>query len=533
MRSQVLKDVAGLVLACALGFALVQFHRQAHFDPHTAWDGFTLPGFDAYVYVAMSEQPRVFTVGPWGYRILLPSLLGAILPPRLIVPGFDWVAQASLVLAGGLLFIYLRVLGATLRATLLGVAAMMLTPSVGVVFENAFLVEPFALSLVLLALIAIEGGSSGWVIALALLLLAGAKEIWILLLPLVFLKARPRGEDPAALHTLLVAAPALAVSVCMRWIWAPQAGLHEGETDFASVLGLIAANVHEFGPEYLVGGLSLLVFLALLLRKGARVYLGQHLFTLLPLLALPVLAAVYSGEGTTSSFFTGDVRRLLIYAVPFMVALAVHLDPAHGGLRALPSSPLARRAAMALVAVLTLAPLTLDRYSRIDLSTSRDGPYVLGFARETLRTARKLDRGEIVMFDPAVRKFAWGVSPPGELSKLRFFLRRGFGPVPHYGIHDIRMRDVEATLIVPLLEKRTLTLTLTVDARESAWVSVSAGGERVGEVLVGPQAVEATFEIAGDRLFRGDNPIELRCEKAETALPRILRIGLRQVSTTP
>ena len=90
--------------------------------------------------------------GPWGYRILLPGLIGALVPPRLIVPGFEWAARMSLVLASGLLFVYLRILGATLRAALLAVLAMMLTPSVGAVFANPFLVEPFALMLLLLAL---------------------------------------------------------------------------------------------------------------------------------------------------------------------------------------------------------------------------------------------------------------------------------------------------------------------------------------------------------------------------------------------
>ena len=78
MSSRFLKDAAGFLLACLIGAGLVAWHHRANFDPHIVWDGFTLPGFDAHVYVAMAEEPRVFTVGPWGYRILLPSLLGAV-----------------------------------------------------------------------------------------------------------------------------------------------------------------------------------------------------------------------------------------------------------------------------------------------------------------------------------------------------------------------------------------------------------------------------------------------------------------------
>ena len=176
------------------------------------------------------------------------------------------------------------------------------------------------------------------------------------------------------------------------------------------------------------------------------------------------------------------------------------------------------------VIVLALAPLLLDRYSRVDLSTSRDGPYVLGFTRETLKTARRLDRGEAVMFDPADRKFAWGVSPPNELAKLRFFLRRGFGPLAHYGIHDIRVRDARATLILPVLTPGRIRVTATMDARESVWITFVAGGRKVGEALIGPQAVAVTLDLAPDRLFRGDNPIELHCEKAVDAAPRLLRL---------
>ncbi len=491
------------------------------------WDGFTLPAFDAHVYVAMAEEPRVFTVGPWGYRILLPGLLGVALPPRLIVPGFDWTSRASLVLASGLLFIYLRMRGATQRAALFAGVAMMLTPSVGAVFENPFLVEPFALVLLLGALITIEGGASVWVIALALLLLSLSKEIWVVLLPLIFLRGLPRGARVAGLRTLGTAAPAIWVSALLRWMWLPRSGGERAGEDYAVAMGSILSNVAVFTPEFLLGGFSILALLALR-RDEARGYLRQHALTVLPLLALPLFAAAYTGEGAATSFFAGDVRRLLIYAIPFVAALAVYLDPGHSGPRALPDAPGVRQAAIALCVALMVAPLALDRYGRVDLSTSRDGPYVLGFVRETIKTARKLDRGQTVVFDPSDRKFAWGVSPPNELSKLRFFLRGGFGPLAHYGIHDMVMREVRGTLIVPVLEARALRMTLTMDARESAWMTVLADGRRVGEALVGPQPIQVTFEIPPANLFRGDNPIELHCEKAATARPRLLRLELAQ-----
>ena len=471
----------------------------------------------------MAEEPGVFTVEPWGYRILLPALIGALAPPRLVVPAFDWAAQAALALSCGLLLIYLRKLGATFRASLLAVIAMMATPSVRAVFENPFLVEPFALALLLLALISIERGVS-WAIALSLLLLSLSKEIWLALLPLVFLKHLPEGVKAASAWTARVAAPAAWFGLAMRFLWGPQPEGPRAPADYLGAVASILAGIPVFAFDLLLGGLAVAAILALT-RPDAREYLKQHALTLLPLLALPLFAAAYTGEGAATSFFRADVPRLLIYVLPFAAALAVRLDPAHAGTpRPSRAGKLPRPVVVVCVIVLALAPFLLDRYSRVDLSTSRDGPYVLGFVRETLKTARKLDRGETVAFDPADRKFAWGVSPPNELSKLRFFLRRGFGPLAHYGIHDIRMRETRATLVLPVLTPRRIRVTATMDAKESVWITFLAGGRKVGEALIGPQAVAVTLDIAPDRLFRGDNPIELLCEKAGAAGPRLLRL---------
>ena len=454
-----------------------------------------------------------------------------LLPPRWIVPGFEWTARAALVLASGLLFVYLRALGSKVRAALLCVLAMMLTPSVAAVFDNPFLVEPFGLCLLLIALIAIEWSDGLWVAALTLALLSLSKEIWVFLLPLVFLKYREEGGGTAMLRTAAVATPALWLALVMRWIWSPQ-GSPASATENAGAglsggVSTIISSVTIFAPEFLLGGFSLFA-LAALGRKGGREYLARHIFTLPPLLVLPLVAATYTGSGAANSFFADDVRRLLIYAIPFVAALAATLDPENSPARP-PVQPAALDGvARVLVIALAMAPLTLSRYSRIDLTTSRDGPYVLGFTRETLRAARKIDRGETVVLDPTERKFAWGVSPPSDLPKLRFFLKGGFGPLAHYGIHDIRMRENTATLIVPLMEARALRMTLRLDARESAWISMFAGGAKGGEALVGPQAVQATFEIPARALFKGDNPIELRCDKAASAGPRILRIELSQ-----
>jgi len=308
-------------------------------------------------------------------------------------------------------------------------------------------------------------------------------------------------------------------------MWAPRSVSDGGGVDYLAALGTVAANVVVFAPSYLLGGMTVAALIALR-SEEARDYLRRHALTIPALLVLPLLAAVYTGEGAATSFFADDVLRLLIYAIPFMAGLAVHLDPDHGPPRELPDAPRFDRVAMVAVLVLLVTPFGLDRYSRADLSTSRDGPYLLGFTRETLRTARKLDRGETVVLDPQERKFAWGVSPPNELQKLRFFLRSGFGPLAHYGIHDIRMRGSRAALVLPMLTPRGLRATLVMDAKESAWITFMAREVKIGEALLGPQPVAVTLDISADRLFRGDNVIELQSEKAVAATPRILRLEL-------
>ena len=65
--------------------------------------------------------------------------------------------------------------------------------------------------------------------------------------------------------------------------------------------------------------------------------------------------------------------------------------------------------AAVLAAAAALAPLAIvDRYRRADLTGPRDGPYVLVVCRETLRTARRLSRGEEVALDPSAAPLRLG-----------------------------------------------------------------------------------------------------------------------------
>ncbi len=111
-------------LAVAIAAATVAFQQERQRDPHVAYSRFQLPGFDAYVYVAMAERPSIFTVAPWGHRILVPALVHA-LGFRNAVRGFRLVSFAGVAASGGLLFLFLRprfllaVLSTTLRLLVL------------------------------------------------------------------------------------------------------------------------------------------------------------------------------------------------------------------------------------------------------------------------------------------------------------------------------------------------------------------------------------------------------------------------------
>jgi hypothetical protein len=160
----------------------------------------------------------------------------------------------------------------------------------------------------------------------------------------------------------------------------------------------------------------------------------------------------------------------------------------------------------AAAAAVLLSPLALDRYRRADLQGPRDGPYVLAFCRETLRTARRLQRGDSVTFDPAEREFQWGVSDPGRLDRMRWFLRAGWGPLPHYSSGEPATRGGRAELIVPAPAPRPLDLRLHLDAALPAAGALHVNGRAVGSWRA---PGEGAWRLPPEALFRGDNVVTL------------------------
>jgi hypothetical protein len=520
----------GALLALVLAAGIVAF-RHSRLDDRIVHDRFHLPAFDAYAYVAMAESPAVFTVAPWGYRVLTPLVVDA-LPGRDVVQGFRWVTWAGLTLAAGLTYLLLRRLGHGAPASLGGAALLAASGPVGEVVGYPYLVEPLALVLEIGFLLALEAGAGAGVLMLLSLVAASNKELQLLLLPLVYLARRDRdGERLALTKMLAAAAGALAATALLRWGWAPVASLPRLPP--ADSWGLIAGSLWQHRWETLRGlllsGLLPLAAAGACLTR-ARPYLRRYGYLVLVTLGFPFVAWMNLGETRPLALFGRNTDRLLIFALPALLPLG--LLALEALLRRPPAPTVAggapvrwaEPAAWALVPVVLVGLWSgLDRYRRLDLRGARDGPMVLAFCRETLRTASRVDRGDEVSFDTARRQYVWGVSPPAEMGRMRWFLRAGWGELPHYGTDPPVMRAREATLVVPCLGTRPLAMTLHLEAAHSIPVGFSINARPLHQALVGPGVTSVALSVPGELLFRGDNLLGLDGpEAAETVTLRSL-----------
>jgi hypothetical protein len=496
------------VLALVVALAALGLQARLVSDPHIRYDRFSLPAFDAYVHVAMAERPAVFTVAPWGYRVLAPAAAAAL--PGNAVQGFRRLAFLSLLAAAVLLHFFLRRLGLGKLPALLGVAAFALSPPVAESLRYVFLDEPLSSALEMAVLLALASGAGTGVLALLLTVWALAKELWPLFIPLVLLREWRRGPRSALAATLAVAAGPLAVTLILReWWWRPPvAPTVTGDAGWLEATAIALASWRQWaGPMLLLGLTPLAVVGAL--RYRARPFAARYGGLAAILLVVPLFAASY----VSGSFFAADVTRLLLYALPLLIALALMT---FFPLASAPERPAARAAsrgsiagAAAAAAIVLSLPLLLDRYRRIDLRGARDGPLVLALCRESLQAAQRLERDRPVVLDAATTGYEWGVSPPEEMGRMRWFLREGWGARAHYGIGDVVMQEGRASLLVPCRRPRELEAVLRLDAPSPRPVEVLVNGRSLGERVVGPSGDEAVVRVPGEALFRGDNVLTL------------------------
>jgi hypothetical protein len=528
----------GPVLAGLLAAGGLFVVGQRHEDRFAAYERLALPGYDAFVYAAMAEEPRFFTLPPWGYRVLVPALVHA-LPVPAPARGFAWTTFGGLWASGLLLFLFLRRLGFGEGPSLLGLLAFVLSPPVDEALKLRFTVDPACLAAFLAWLLAAAAGAGPGV--LALLMLAGtlAKEVVLLLGPGLFLVRRERlGTRRALLEAVLVMAPASVARLVLGWVWpvpprpAAQPFL-DGDGFWLAAWRVLAAAPEWIGPA-LVHGVTLLA-VAGAFRPALRPYLRGHAWFLAVTLALPFAAGIYTGEGVASSFFADDVRRLLLYAVPLLVPLALGVLPGilrHGSAPPRVARRGLDRAAAAAALLLALSPLAvLDRYRRIDLRGPHDGPRVFAVCTESLGTAARLSRNRPVLFELDRMVFQPNRSDPADLGRMRWLLLEGWRPEARYGRGPVVTRDERASLLLPVLSPADGMVVLRLGVTEAVSLRVEVNGERVGEATVFPGGGPVRVLVPARLLFRGDNRLTLVRPDGEAAPLRLHAVAVRPASS--
>ena len=453
----------------------------------------------------MAEQPRVFTVAPWGHRILTPWLASAV-PTREIARAFRVVMIGALLAASAALYLYLRVLGHAMPAALAGAAVLPLLPPVAECLRYVFLAEPVAFFLETALLLALSAGAGLGPLCLVVVLGTLAKEFFVLLAPLA-LVVGPRPIAGRARTAVVLTLVAVATAFALRRVWTPHL---DPPLPSASPATLILAlhrfhdSLLEWWPATLLAGITPLA-IAGAFRAAAAPIRPAALYIAALALVPPFLNPV--------TFFSSDVPRLLLYTAPVAIPLAITAFRPPGPPMA-PSAWLRDRrvglVAWALAAVCALAPLAIvDRYRRADLTGPRDGPYVLAVAHETGRVARRLARGEEVVLDPAERRFVWGESHASEMDHMRWFLREGWGQRAHYGTGEVTMHEAQASLLLPVTEPRALAVAIEAQAPRATVLDAAVNGRLVGTWAVGPETGPQTLRVPADALFRGDNALTL------------------------
>ncbi len=509
-----MKAARPLAFAFAMAAAGVAVHAWLARASLARYDQQVLPAYDAYVYMAMADHPGFFTVGPWGYRVLTPALVHAL--PLPTAQAFEVVTLGALVACGPLLFLFLRRLGYRTGPSLAGVAAFAVSPPIGAAVGYVFVTDPIALALELAFLLAVEAGAGAG--ALALLAAAGmlAKEVFVFFLPVVFLARRDRDGTAAALGKTAAATAGAFAALRELHAWtaylpARPAVLPDADAFWLGVYRILA-GWPSWLPEALLFGVLPLAVVGVL-DAGARLFLRRYGVLLVLTLGLPFAASVYTEDRREMPFFPEDVARLLIYALPLLVPLA--LCAFRWSRPEAPAPPLrlprALDAAAAFAAIAcVLAPrLALDSYRRVDLRGPHDGRLLLALCRESFTFAQRLDRGRPVAYAPETRRFLPDRSDPHLLERMRWYLRDGWGRMPHYAPGAVVMTGREAGIVLPCFRPADQEIVLTLSAPVESSLRVDVNGRTIGTVRAGAEPARARLQVPADVLYRGDNALRI------------------------
>ncbi len=524
-----------LALCLSIALVLIQFFRQQ--DPHIRYDRFQLPSYDSYVYIAMAERPGIFTVAPWGYRLLTPAIVH-VLPLRNAVHGLRALNLMALSLTGFVLYLFLRRLGHSRVASLLAISAFGLSPPLAENLKHGLLTDGLPVFLLSTCLVV---AAAGWGIPLLVLLITWGtlgKEFFPAVLPIVGLACWPKmGVRRALVYLFLAAAPVGLVSWILQSWWAPQASGASSTPGLDQIPAAIALTLRSWPLWWrplLLGGVTPLALIGAL-RAHSRPYLVRYGYLALLFGALPFVSAVYTGDPKIGIYLAADIPRLLLYTLPLALPLAVMAFEAP---KAQPA-PVVERTWLSLLALAALGAtvaallLGLDHYRRIDLRGTRDGPLLLALSRETLRVSDRIERGATVTFSPETHRFSWGVTEAPLLGRMRWFLRSGFGVRAHYSLGPIVMQGDRAELLLPCARPRPWRLRLTVRSAHTETLALQVNGRPLGVATVTDQPTVVLLEVPASELFRGDNLLALQREGGQEPGPELLELTIRAGDEQP
>ena len=468
------------------------------------FDRFVLPSFDGHPYAAMAENPQFFTIPPWGFRILAPTIV-SFLPFSSEGAGFHWLNV--LLLAGTVTVIaaWLRRLGFSSLAAVLAATGFGLSPPVRLLLEYQILVDPLAIFLMSVILYELDRPdllSLTSLFALAAL----AKETTLLCLTLVPLVLVPReGLTRGLLHSAIVAAPACFLSFVLRtgWGYISTPSSLSSFSVFDLTLGRVIESARLLGGAALLSGLALPGLVGMFRETSSRLRLQA---AILWSFAFALIVA------NPYRYSAADLPRLSVFAWPALLPIALaglgFKRKPEKTLESPPSTLRSRLAVAGLLVSLTLVAMT-DPYIRAPFERAPDPIAMVGRLRESLKAARAMDRGEAFVFDARQGRFASPVTEDFNLTEARrqrWFLYRGFGPRAAFGVGAPAF-DGRAHWLLPLLTPRPMELSFVLESGEPALVRVSIGRQVLGSIRTdGSETVLLAPEHA---LIRGDNLLTL------------------------
>ena len=521
---QVIKVTRGVALAvlCAtlVAAAGVLYQNQAQRNPRIVFGRFSLPAYDAWVYVAMAENPAVFTVAPWGYRWLTPAVVSR-LPLRTVTAGYRVLTVCSLALCGVLLAFYLLSVGARPWFAALAVAAFVFSPSVADIVRYRYLVDPLTALLWVLFLLAMTRPAPAGILALVAVLGVLSKDVFFLAIPQILAPDGRHGGAQRVRRFAFVLLVAIAARAVLHSAWpspsssVAAAGLPLSAGFFAAALQGIMQSWRDWIGPLALGGLTPLALICLL-RPAARDFAKRNAYLIIATLALPFAAGAWTGDGRFVDFYEDDVARLLVYALPWilaLLALGIGGRAQEEGAAARPLWPPLAAFAGWICTALVMGGLWLglDRYRRADFSGSRDGPLILSASRGSLRIARLLEENRGFDYDFETQGLPFYSEEPARLGEIRWFLRDGFGIREEKATGIAVLREPAASLLVPVLTPRDVLLTLVFAAPPQEPIGVSLNGRELGSLSAAdandPAAAEIT--LPKSTLYRGDNVVTL------------------------